>query len=71
MTCKKCDGTGWYAPMYQRGTPHATKCDACCKHEGEPWLLSEYHMDSGKWCCRAGCGQVWDTLEEAKAARRD
>lgn len=60
-TCSKCNGTRCYTPPNQRGTVHSQVCDACCKHEGEPWLLEEhYGDDNGKLCCKAGCGKVWD-----------
>lgn len=51
--CPKCNGTGSY--MYDHN--HGTVCDLCCKHDLGWWLLSDVHgKDSGKWCCKAGCG---------------
>lgn len=61
MSCDKCGDTKWYTPQNQRGTVKAWRCPFCCKHEGERWKLSQYHAHPGKWCCAAGCGQVWES----------
>lgn len=53
VTCKKCDGTGWFG--YDEH--HSQVCDACCKHDKGFWLLKDhYGSDNGKLCCLNGCG---------------
>jgi hypothetical protein len=65
--CEKCGGTGWYTPPNQRGTVHGYVCDACCKHDKGRWQLTEDYGDAGKWCCKAGCGKIWDAAEDGNA----
>ncbi len=62
MTCPKCNNTGWYQYSgFERGTPHSTICDLCCKHDQGYWQLHEhYGKDNEKWCCKAGCGHILD-----------
>lgn len=61
--CPKCLGTGRYC-YTTRGTPHFTICDLCCRHDRGWWQLSMegYGKDGGKFCCRAGCGKVVESL---------
>lgn len=62
-TCEKCSGTGAYA--YDEN--HSKICEACCSHDEGRWLLTEgfsgYRAGKKTWCCRRGCGELFDTEE--------
>lgn len=61
MPCPRCGGRGWYAYDENHGKP----CEVCCQHDKGVWQLREhYRYLNEKWCCRAGCGTVWDTEED-------
>lgn len=56
--CTKCGGSGCYAYDHN----HGKICEVCCPHDQGRWLLTEhYGGNNGKWCCKRGCGQVWET----------
>lgn len=60
--CWKCSGKGSYV-YTTYGTPHSKPCEYCCKHDQGWWLLQEhYGPNNGKWCCKAGCGEIRDTI---------
>jgi hypothetical protein len=55
MTCKMCNGTGFY--IYDHN--HGKICEGCCKHpEGFFRLGERYDAKTGMWCCRTGCGYI-------------
>ena len=62
MTCPKCNDTGWV----QYDHNHASKCDACCKHEDGWFELTEHYAGYVKGadnrCCKAGCGTMFRDL---------
>lgn len=59
--CIKCGGTGWYYYDHNR----AKRCEVCCPHDQGRWQLKEYYgEENSKWCCNAGCGQVWGEEEK-------
>lgn len=68
MTCKKCNGTGWYCydpdPVY----PHSTICDVCCTHSQGWWELTEHYVGykegEDNRCCKAGCGTMRRDLHD-------
>ena len=65
--CAKCGGTGKYQ-YSTHGTPHFTICDLCCTHGQGVWELSPtcHNVSNGIWCCLAGCGKTWETIEAYK-----
>lgn len=55
MTCPKCHGAGRYA--YDEN--HSKVCEVCCPHDWGWWVLGEhYGKNSGKLCCKRGCGML-------------
>jgi hypothetical protein len=70
MTCKKCNGTGWY-PFDRPHHETKSKCDACCTHSKGWWQLTEgyasYKEGEDNACCVNGCGTLRRDLPEEKA----
>lgn len=59
QSCPACSGTG----IITYDEHHTTFCSLCCAHDQGVWQLTESYgvSTTGKWCCKAGCGAVWDT----------
>lgn len=66
-SCKKCNGTGWYAYDHN----HGTICDECCPHDQGWWETTEHHVGyregQDNRCCKRGCGTYRRDLPEAAA----
>jgi hypothetical protein len=56
--CQRCHDTG----LWQYDDVHAQPCPDCCPHDSGVWMLTFEYGDSGKWCCKAGCGTKWDGI---------
>lgn len=56
--CDACLDTRWI----RYDSNHRRRCDMCCLHGSGVWLLEEsYGADNGRWCCKAGCGETWES----------
>lgn len=65
LDCPQCHGAGFYMYDHNHGQP----CNLCCQHDQGWWQLTEaYGKHSGKWCCKAGCGEMREQNPDAVTA---